>query len=151
MNGQIISDNDLHNLVKTRWKNTVKRSFNLGVTGPNYKDYEDVLLENYKNGFTCGYCLRKLELNTSYPYVAAPSIDHKTPLSAGGTNAKENLFVCCNCCNIVKGTMSFLGFCKLLGALRLYCPDDFDGLMKEMLLGHLANKLKRLDNEVKSP
>lgn len=42
------------------------------------------------------------------------SLDHKIPLSRGGSNTVKNLVVCCHRCNIAKGAMTadeFIRFC----------------------------------------
>ena len=44
---------------------------------------------------TCDYCLKKIEFGKD-------SIDHKIPLSRGGTNRYENLTIACRPCNSKK-------------------------------------------------
>ncbi len=47
--------------------------------------------DNYK----CHYCGQKVNENNA-------TLDHKIPLSKGGTNSKDNLVVCCFECNSIK-------------------------------------------------
>lgn len=46
---------------------------------------------------TCIYCLNPIEFGNDH-------LEHKTPLSRGGTNLKDNLAIACQRCNLKKGT-----------------------------------------------
>lgn len=63
------------------------------------KDGADAITpEQFQSFFykdTCYYCGAKIEGRNK-------TIDHKTPISRGGTNAIENLCVCCQSCNSKK-------------------------------------------------
>lgn len=54
---------------------------------------KDFLIELLK-GDTCYYCGKKIE--------GKKTIDHKTPVSRGGTNASDNVVLCCVHCNVQK-------------------------------------------------
>ena len=47
-----------------------------------------------KQDWKCGYC---------GVHMSAPTVDHKIPVSRGGTDAKENLIAACQPCNSRKG------------------------------------------------
>ena len=95
-----------------------------------------------KNDFKCEYCGRPLNLKPKKPfYLDAISIDHKIPLTLGGSNEMENLTIVCNCCNIIKGTMrseTYLEFLK-------YIPKRLlEKIFEEWFIGRFANKMGRL-------
>jgi hypothetical protein len=48
----------------------------------------------------CFYCGQKVNENNA-------TLDHKIPLSKGGTNSKDNLVVCCFECNSIKSGKTF--------------------------------------------
>ena len=57
-----------------------------------------ITLEEFKSFYDtdiCYYCGKKIEKRKT--------IDHKTPVSRGGTNKLENLCICCQSCNSSKG------------------------------------------------
>ncbi len=60
------------------------------------------ILSTYENNIkqygilTCYLCLLPIQKNKDH-------LEHKTPLSRGGTNAKENLDIACQRCNCSKG------------------------------------------------
>lgn len=61
-----------------------------------------------KNMPHCFYC--RSELNNSNR-----TLDHKQPLSLGGTNKISNVVACCKKCNSRKGDMGFEDWCNLIG------------------------------------
>lgn len=56
-------------------------------------DFND-LYNLYKNNHTCYYCGKELQ-----DFTKQKTIDHKIPISRGGTNDINNLVVCCHSCN----------------------------------------------------
>lgn len=64
-----------------------------------------MLLKHHK---ACYYCKR------DFTDKLWPTIDHKQPLSRGGTNAKKNLVACCRECNERKGCLTEAEFKLLL-------------------------------------
>lgn len=62
--------------------------------------------------------LKKLQENEYCWYCgeAAEDVDHKTPVSKGGTNEKENLAAACRRCNNAKGSMTIDEFREFLKA-----------------------------------
>ena len=67
--------------------------------GLNYKIIQQVYEENIKQygTLTCYLCLKPIEFGNDH-------LEHKIPLSRGGSNAKENLSVACAGCNFSKHT-----------------------------------------------
>ena len=61
---------------------------------PSRKAIAEMLLEQQSR---CAYCRQKL---------SGYHIDHKTPISRGGSNELSNLHLTCGKCNMVKGTMT---------------------------------------------
>jgi 5-methylcytosine-specific restriction endonuclease McrA len=55
------------------------------------------IARRHRSGFVgCFYCRRALTLSTT-------TLEHKTPLSRGGTCRRGNLALCCADCNHAKG------------------------------------------------
>lgn len=58
-----------------------------------------------RDGHICGICAT----------ITGPfEIDHRTPVSRGGTHVDANLWVLCDCCNRDKGSMTVGEFADLL-------------------------------------
>jgi 5-methylcytosine-specific restriction endonuclease McrA len=68
----------------------------------SYLKHMKTLLEKHK--YTCVYC--GIKVCRAVP----PTIDHKIPLSRGGTNVLDNLTIACRSCNARKGTKTYLEF-----------------------------------------
>lgn len=72
-------------------------------------------------GWICYYCQRdlgKLPITSRGPWglSGAITIDHKIPLSRGGTNEDINLVIACWHCNVVKkGDMTADEYFKAIG------------------------------------
>ncbi len=60
-----------------------------------------------RDGFACVYCLEPFD-------VRELSIDHKQPVSRGGTDEESNLVAACRRCNRAKGTMTYDEFMLIL-------------------------------------
>ena len=67
--------------------------------------------------YRCFYCGEPI----TYSYQI--SIDHKQPVSRGGTHAVSNLAACCKHCNMAKGDMTEKEFKDLL----IVCNSFGDG------------------------
>lgn len=52
---------------------------------------------------TCAYCRRSVKWGKS-------TLDHRTPVSAGGSDDESNLVLCCEACNASKGSRDILGW-----------------------------------------
>jgi 5-methylcytosine-specific restriction endonuclease McrA len=55
-----------------------------------------------KTGFRCHYCGAKMCIADDAAYNNC-SIEHRISLVAGGKNEVENLLLCCQACNNIKG------------------------------------------------
>lgn len=58
----------------------------------------------------CAYCRRKMEKPSLLPPIRTPltaTIDHRQPISRGGTDHYRNLVACCAECNGLKADMSW--------------------------------------------
>lgn len=129
-----------------RFSRIVKRSKALSIEEPNFQEIVGLIEDSYNGGFLCCYCKRKLELTATRPYYSVFSIDHKIPLSRGGSNRVENLVVCCNVCNIVKGTMTDSEFLSTFFKLPENIRSD---LFLNIYRGQLAKKIERVTLENK--
>ncbi len=61
-------------------------------------------------GGLCAYCDRKTVLPSMLPGTRnelTATLDHRQPLSKGGTNSQDNFALACGLCNSLKGNMSF--------------------------------------------
>lgn len=67
-----------------------------------FSDYEKKTVYAQGNG-KCGICGKSLKFSDM-------TIDHKIPLSKGGTNEFSNLQPACRMCNMIKGDLSALEF-----------------------------------------
>jgi 5-methylcytosine-specific restriction endonuclease McrA len=65
----------------------------------HYEDAHRILTREYGSSRRCYYCKRRGRKRDFH-------IDHKTPLSRGGSHALENLCLACAECNIAKHTMT---------------------------------------------
>lgn len=75
----------------------------------------------------CDYC--------NAPLSFAASLDHRTPLARGGRHALDNLAVCCQRCNSVKGVLTEGEFRELLTLLALWQPAARTDVERRLLSG----------------
>lgn len=76
---------------------------------------------NYKC-FYCGKSLEDMTNDKSY------TIDHKIPITKGGSNDEENLVISCRSCNSRKGTKTHNQYIKLI---ELYKTDRHKRYVEE--------------------
>jgi 5-methylcytosine-specific restriction endonuclease McrA len=102
------------NLVKgiiNRYANCCRRSLRYTTTMDlNFPDVESLVRWNMSTGFRCPTCGTTMTINIGQTVIEADgasvySIDHVKPLSKGGTNAIDNLIICCRQCNKAKGDL----------------------------------------------
>lgn len=78
-----------------------------------------------KEGGRCHYCK---VLMAKKPIAAEewrrPTLDHKKPLSAGGTNKRDNLCACCKRCNNWKADMSYKAFVSLVALTKAHAMSS---------------------------
>lgn len=138
--------NELKKIANRRWYSHKKRCEEINKEIPIKDDFIELLIENYKNGFKCSYCKKVLKLKDTFPYKDTPSIDHKQPLSLGGSSSKDNLIICCVACNIIKGTLSSTTYQTLLEKIEINSPL-FNQIFNESFNGKFANKIERRKEE----
>ena len=135
--------------ISIRYYSLRTRCKRLNIEPPKKELIFQIAKENYENGFKCSYCDTVLSINPLHPYKSTViSIDHKIPLANNGTNKKENIIICCYRCNIVKGTMKYKIFLKLLKILKK--ENALDEVLDGMFQSRFANKLERVKNENKN-
>lgn len=72
------------------------------------------------------------------------SLDHKNPISLGGGNDIENLILCHNKCNLVKGTIDYELFTHAIRSIReKYGQNGVRRFISTGYIGAKANKLAR--------
>ena len=89
------------------------------------------ILHDLQNG-VCHYCKMRIEMDQW-------SIDHRVPLSRGGTNARRNKIGACKTCNNQKGSLTELEFIALK---KISQPTRLTG-QREDLPGFYARVLPR--------
>lgn len=79
------------------YKKTMEHSRRLKEKGLTVAIIQQVYEDNIKfyGTLTCIYCLKTTEFGKD-------TLEHKLPLSRGGTNLKENLGIACKHCNFIK-------------------------------------------------
>ena len=89
------------------WKNSlVNRSKKYNVEcNITPEQLRQLMLESY--GTTCKFCNKRLDVNTLV-------LDHKIPISKGGTSNIENLQIICSTSNSMKGSLDEEHFVMLL-------------------------------------
>lgn len=55
-----------------------------------------------RDRFTCMLCLRPLAMNASAPHPDSPTLDHRIPLSRGGSHSRQNVQAAHFHCNSLK-------------------------------------------------
>lgn len=86
-----------------------------------FTEYEKKTIYANGNG-RCALCGKPIEFKHM-------TIDHKTPLSRGGTNALDNLQPACRVCNFMKQDMLM---------------DELVEQMREILRCQIGNKIRRI-------
>jgi 5-methylcytosine-specific restriction endonuclease McrA len=97
-------DSDKRRRATLRYKAIKRVSGNnrrLKLKGLTIEIVQQVYEDNIKRygTLTCYLCLKAIEFGKDH-------LEHKMPLSKGGTNFKENLDVACEGCNLKKGVMT---------------------------------------------
>jgi 5-methylcytosine-specific restriction endonuclease McrA len=73
--------------------------------GKPIKQLQDELLA--RDGDRCHYCSLTTDRDLPHDHPRKMTIDHKTPLTRGGTWALDNLVIACGRCNGEKADMPF--------------------------------------------
>ena len=82
--------------------------------GPSLAGVRGVIADHQK--WHCFYCRRKMTEYDGVTHLDTDvTIDHKTPVSKGGTNNTENLVASCARCNNEKSDMDFDAYMRWIG------------------------------------
>ena len=84
-------------------------------------------------GVVCTYCEASVDGITF-------SLDHRQPISRGGSHDIENLAICCKRCNMAKGSMSYDEYCSLLYLLRTFCDGGESVLRRLVSSGNMFRR-----------
>jgi 5-methylcytosine-specific restriction endonuclease McrA len=96
-----------HRVARRRWVQAHPEDELFEANNIKYKDIVDLLKVYLKAGFFCWYCLEPMVISHGFGdkqqmhvhHVNDFSLEHKIPLSKGGTNELSNLAFCCIGCN----------------------------------------------------
>lgn len=133
-------------IIDRRYYSLCLRCKSLGLNLPEKEVIEDLFQRAIDKGFGCYYCGDELRIDPPYPFRKTSSVDHKIPLTSGGSNDADNLVLCCHECNIIKGTLDDDLFIRLLGVLK----EDRElrvALFDKWFKYGLANKIERMKME----
>jgi len=115
------------------------RARKFGISPPTIDDVRSVFSDALWYG-TCHYCGCEYVIGSS---LFQPTLDHKTPLSKGGTNKIDNLVVCCMRCNRLKRAIDYDAFVFILSKM-----DDYMRYAdSEILRNRFSNRFRELKAE----
>jgi hypothetical protein len=123
--------------------NRVKRKLKLTLPF-SYAEYREWVLAafggNWDSVIQCTYCTRLMNVQT---FVT----DHREPLKFGGAIGLENLALCCEECNLMKGSMSENGFRLLTRfAVEHLHPQDANDIFGRLKNGSAYIRLRATIN-----
>ena len=127
------------------WSMAKRVKAKLKVSLPfTYAEYRRWVLDafggNWDSVVQCTYCTRLLNVQT---FVT----DHREPLKFGGAIGLENLALCCEDCNLAKGSMSEDGFRMLTQfAVEYLHPQDANDIFGRLKSGSAYIRLRATIN-----
>lgn len=147
----------INNILNSKFENLRDRCKINDENAPLLKTIENSFEEVVEREMKCCYCgitmvyfvdaknSHEQERDEKYRFIA--SIEHKTPLSKGGNNTKQNIDFCCLTCNIVKDNLLVEDYVKLIEKL------DYNDLMNlyetKVTLNRFVNERIRYTRELK--
>lgn len=125
----------LYNILKLQ----TARAMKLGILPPDPDDVHSVFSDALWYG-TCHYCGCEFVIGSP---LFQPTLDHKTPLSKGGTNKIDNFVVCCMRCNRLKRTIDYDAFIFIFSKM-----DDYMRYADSKILrNRFSNRFRELKAE----
>jgi hypothetical protein len=116
-----------------------RRARTLGISPPIPDDVQSIFSDALGSG-TCHYCGCEFVMGNP---LFHPTLDHKTPLSKGGTNKIDNFVVCCMRCNRLKRVLDYDAFIFILSKM-----DDYMRYAdSEILRNRFSNRFRELKAE----
>jgi len=118
-----------HRLLARRWRDSSKRRMaeaGVPVELPSIDTVEGYLRNQ---SLVCAYCGARLALEVK---SRRPEMDHRQPVSRGGTAATSNLALACHSCNASKGPLTSVEFQSLLTLLDTWDPGAAKSLLTRL-------------------
>lgn len=130
----------IKDILNSKFENIKERCKANDENIPRLETIENVYEEVEERGMKCCYCgitmVHYVDSPTSYErekdekFKFIATIEHKTPLSRGGNNTKQNIDFSCLCCNVVKDSMLDEEYKNLISKLSY---DDLMNLYKSRI------------------
>lgn len=111
----------------------VSRGFAKRGASPEQVSDMQWLARGITRGTTCLYCQAGIDGVTF-------SLDHKLPISRGGSHALYNLAICCKRCNMAKGAMNDEEYLALLYLLRTFYDGGESVLRRLVSSGNMFRR-----------
>lgn len=116
-----------------------RRAITLGISPPINDDVQSVFSDALESG-TCHYCGCEFVMGSP---LFHPTLDHKNPLSKGGTNEIDNFVVCCMRCNRLKRVIDYDSFVFILSKM-----DDYIRYAdSEIFRNRFSNRFRELKDK----
>ena len=116
-----------------------RRAISIGIKPPQKDDIQSVFSDALRWG-KCHYCGCEFVIGSP---LFQPTLDHKTPLSKGGTNEIDNFVVCCMRCNLLKRTIDYDQFVFILSKMG----DYMSYADSEIFRNRFSNRFRELKAE----
>ena len=142
-------EKELRDGFERRFRNLINRSKKYGLPIPDKELIWKKVVESYESGFYCEYCREKMEIHSQYhDFSHVWSLDHKIPISEGGSNEPDNIAIVCTRCNLVKATLPDYAFKIAVRAMKERMDgSSYEKAMQMAFRGALANKIDRVKKE----
>lgn len=99
------------------------------------------------HGWTCFYCRTALRDYGDNEHPNSPAIEHRVPLSRGGSDEMSNLRLACKACNTKKGTKTDVEYTGMPELAQRLTPSGASDLTLELEMEHrveLYHAVKRV-------
>lgn len=112
-----------HNKTKEKLYKRVLSRRRAWVNDYGIEDIDGLIMGSLGSG--CPYCKEIVTTENM-------SLDHKLPVSRGGSSEADNIHIVCNRCNKRKGQMRHEAYVSLLKLLDSFSKDDRDYVLHHM-------------------